>query len=448
MRKRLFLLISSAIIGVVGFAEDHLITNYGAKADTTVLSTEFIQQAIDACHAEGGGRVVVPAGNFKTGSLFLKSNVYLYLSPGAVLYGSKDKRDYKPVKPAFLSLRTWEPTIQLIYGENLCNSGICGKGTIDGQGEVFVKRKEKDEGLERPHLIRFVTSKNITVEDVTLRNSGCWMQHYLACDDLQLVDLRIYNRVTKNNDALDLDGCHNVTVRGLICDSDDDAITLKSTSPRLCENISISNCVISSHCNGIKLGTETNGGFRNIVIADCVVKPSDVKEPRIFGFPEGISGISIEMVDGGVLDGVVVSNIMIRGTRSPIFIRLGNRARAYAEGVPVAGVGVLRNVQISNVMALDAGEIGCSITGIPGHPVENITLRNIMMEFAGNPGEYVKEPEEKEASYPEATMFGALPSYGFFVRHARNVKMEGVELRTKESDPRPAMLFDDVENMP
>ncbi len=447
MRKKTLILMALATMSMGGFAENHVITTYGAQADTTVLSTGAIQQAIDACHAEGGGKVIVPAGKFKTGSLFLKSNVYLYLSPGAVLYGSKDKQDYIPVKPAFLSLRTWEATIQLIYGENLCNSGICGEGTIDGQGEVFVKRKEKDEGLERPHLIRFVTSKNITVKDVTLRNSGCWMQHYLACDDLQLSDLRIYNRATKNNDALDLDGCHNVTVHGLICDSDDDAITLKSTSPRMCENVSITNCVISSHCNGIKLGTETNGGFRNILIADCVVKPSNVAEPKIFGFRDGISGISIEMVDGGVLDGVVVSNIMIRGTRSPIFIRLGNRSRPYAEGIPVENVGVLKNVLISNVMALDAGEVGCSITGLAGHPVENITLRNITMDFAGNPDKIVAKPEEKEASYPEATMFGVLPAYGFFVRHARNVKFEGMELRTKNPDLRPAMLFEDVEDV-
>lgn len=131
-----------------------------------------------------------------------------------------------------------------------------------------------DEGITRPHLIRFICSRNITVKDITLKNSGCWMQHYLACDNVYLRGLKIFNRDNYNNDAVDLDGCHEVVVSDIISDTDDDGITLKSTSPRLCENIVINNCIVSSHCNAIKLGTETTGGFKNINISNCVVKPS------------------------------------------------------------------------------------------------------------------------------------------------------------------------------
>ena len=166
------------------------------------------------------------------------------------------------------------------------------------------------------------------MSDVTLRNSGCWMQHYLACDRVQISGIKVFNRNNYNNDALDLDGCHDVVVSDMLADSDDDGITLKSTSPRLCENITIQNCIVSSHCNAIKLGTETNGGFRNINISGCVVQPSADQRTQFFGdsLGRGTSAISLEIVDGGVLENVHVSNILVEGTESPIFIRLGNRA--------------------------------------------------------------------------------------------------------------------------
>ena len=158
------------------------------------------------------------------------------------------------------------------------------------------------------------------------------MQHYLACEDLKISGISVYNHSNYNNDGLDIDGCRNVTVDGVTVDSDDDGICLKSTSGKPSENISIANCVISSHCNGLKMGTESSGGFKNVTIANCVVTPSAVNDSTIYGFIEGISGISLEMVDGGILRGVNISNVQIDGTKSPLFIRLANRARPYSEG--------------------------------------------------------------------------------------------------------------------
>lgn len=135
------------------------------------------------------------------------------------------------------------------------------------------------------------------------------MQHYLACDRVKIHGITVINRNNYNNDALDLDGCHNVTVSDMIADSDDDGITLKSTSPRLCEDITISNCVVSSHCNAIKLGTETNGGFRNIIVRGVVVKPSADQSSRYFGLPTGHSAISLEIVDGGTMSNVDIADI-------------------------------------------------------------------------------------------------------------------------------------------
>ena len=448
---------------------DYNIVDYGAKADTTVLSTTALQRAIDECAAAGGGRVIVPAGNYKTGSIRLKSNVHLYLEHGATLYGSTDLKDYTPMKSDYVSLRTQTTTIQLIYADGVKNVVIDGYGTIDGRGRAFKKLTWNDEGITRPHLIRFIQSEDVTVRNVTLKNSGCWMQHYLACDRLQIEGIKVVNRNNYNNDALDIDGCHDVVVRGMIADSDDDGITLKSTSPRLCENIRITDCVISSHCNAVKLGTETNGGFRNINISGIVVNPSGNQEEKFFGQWIGTSAISLEIVDGGTMENVSVSDFTVEGTESPIFIRLGNRGRGYklrseqkalsgkgnddtiAELIPIDHVGCIDGIRINNIQVRNAGATGSSITGLPGHPVRNVWLSNITIRHKGG----VKTEDlklindtivyEKEKEYPEATMWGNLPAKGFFVRHARNIHFNNIDIKTEDTDVRPDFVNIDIE---
>ena len=446
--KRIFCLIQmQLLLSMAASAKDYNIVDFGAKNDTTVLSTLAIQQAIDQCSKDGGGRVVVPAGMFKTGTLVLKSHVDLHLEMGATLYGSTRLEDYTPLKPAYVSLRTQGETVQLIYADRASNISISGFGTIDGRGAAFKKLSWNDEGITRPHLLRFIECQDITVSDVTLRNSGCWMQHYLACDRLRITGIKIFNRNNYNNDALDLDGCHDVVVSDIIADSDDDGITLKSTSPRLCENIVIRNCIVSSHCNAIKLGTETNGGFRNINISDCVVHPSADQSSQFFGDPSkrGTSVISLEITDGGTLENVHVSNIVAEGTESPIFIRLGNRARGYAKDVPVSKIGTIRGVHLQNITVNGAGQTGCSITGLPDHLVENIWLTDITIHQQGGCGEVAVPEDEKEKDYPEATMWGVLPAKGFFVRHARQVTFHHINITTTLPDARPDFVQVDVE---
>ncbi len=495
MRKTLWMaaLILSMSAGKAE-ARDYNIVTYGAKADTTVLSTKALQQAIDDCAKAGGGRVVVPTGQYKIGSIVLKSDVHLYLEHGATLFGSTDLKDYQPMKSDYVSLRTQTSTIQLIYADKVRNVVIDGFGTIDGRGRAFKKLSWNDEGITRPHLLRFIQSEDVTVKDITLRNSGCWMQHYLACDRVRIDGIKVFNRNNYNNDALDIDGCHEVIVRGMIADSDDDGITLKSTSPRLCENIRISDCVISSHCNAVKLGTETNGGFRNINITGIVVKPSSDQSSQFFGAPSkiGTSALSLEIVDGGVMENVSASDFTVEGTESPIFIRLGNRGRGYqlkphpqtssipseapppvafpngegeaygglsgkgnddtiSELIPIDHIGSIDGIRIDNFMVMNAGSVGCSITGLVGHPVRNVWLSNISIHHQGG----VKADDlqairdsisnEKEKAYPEATMWGNLPAKGFYLRHTRNVHFDRIEVHTEEADARPVIVRCDTE---
>ena len=441
--KNIIIAMTLAAAALTAEARVYDIADYGAVSDTTRLSTTAVQKAIDSCNAAGGGTVSVPAGNYKIGSIVLRSNVTLNLENGATLYGSTDIADYQPMTTDYVSLRTNVPTIQLIYADNASNVAITGLGTIDGRGKAFPKLTWNDEGITRPHLLRLIRCSDVTVSGVTLKNSGCWMQHYLACDRVKILGITVINRNNYNNDALDLDGCHNVTVSDMIADSDDDGITLKSTSPRLCEDITISNCVVSSHCNAIKLGTETNGGFRNIIVRGVVVKPSADQSSRYFGLPTGHSAISLEIVDGGSMSNVDIADITITGTESPIFIRLADRRRPYAENVPIDKVGSISGIRLHDILIDGAGPTGCSITGIEGHPVTDVQISDVTMRHAGGQPVTAAPAAEKIAEYPEATMWGILPAKGFWLNHTRNVTFRNVNVITDAPDERPLFVATD-----
>jgi len=243
------------------------IRSFGAVGDGITLDTQALQAAIDTC-SRRGGTVIVPPGNFLTGSLRLRSNVDLYLAAGAVILGSTELKDYEEHTPAFQSYNDVFLKHSLFYAEQSDHITIRGEGTIDGQGSAFptTTTVRPDRYRNRPFILRFIQCRFVRIEDVTMKNSAMWMQHYLACDDLLIRGIRVYNHANKNNDMMDIDGCRNVVISDCIGDTDDDAITLKSTSPRITENVVITNCVLSSHCNALKCGTESTGGFRNITV--------------------------------------------------------------------------------------------------------------------------------------------------------------------------------------
>ena len=436
-----------AIQTILANAENINILGAGAKADGKTVCTEIIQNTIDKISENGGGSVIIPPGKFVTGSIVLKNGVTLDIQQGAILLGSKNLDDYLNIQPKYVALRTGQPTKQLIYAEDQRDIAIVGEGTIDGQGADFSWDLPNDDpGVTRPHLIQLINCKNVKIKDVNMRNSGGWMQHYLACENLQINGITVYNHCNKNNDGIDIDGCKNVVITNCIVDSDDDGICLKSTSPALCFDVVVSNCVVKSHCNALKLGTETTGGFKNISFSNCVVTPS-ADDDAIYGSRNGISAIAIEMVDGGILDGLNIDNITVSETGTPIFIRLGKRNRKYTQTAPEPGIGILRNVNISNVVATTSSKITSSITGIPGAFVENVSLNNILITNLSDGTEEDTKIEipEKEKSYPEAHMFGkVLPASGFFVRHVRNITFNNVQLFIKGDNVRPAFIFHDV----
>jgi parallel beta-helix repeat protein len=444
--SKYIILLAFQVLSFTATSLDINILKSGAKNNGTTLNTKIIQKAIDRCSAAGAGTIYFPAGNYLTGSIILKSNVTLSLGKGATLLGSTRLEDYLNIKPKFLALRTATATAQLIFAEGQENIAIIGEGTLDGQGKAFKKQGNNDEGIRRPHLLQIIDCRDVKIQGVTFRNSGAWMMHYLACDQLQITGIKVYNHANFNNDGIDIDGCHDVTVSDCIVDSDDDGICLKSTSPRSCKNVVITNCIVGSHCNALKMGTETTGGFQNITISNITVRPS-VDSTLFYGLIQGQSALSLEMVDGGLLEKVAISNITVSKTTVPIYIRLGNRARKYHESASQPGVGVLKQVSISNFIAQTSSKISSSITGIPGYPVEDIMLQNIQIinTSSGNQKDIEREVPELITGYPSAEKFGNLPAAGFYVRHARNIRFNNVQVFAEEDDVRPAYFMDDVQ---
>jgi len=421
-------------------AQSYDIREFGAKGDGQTLCTQAIQETVDQCAEKGGGTIYFPPGAWLTGTVYLESNIAIQLDSGCTVIGSKEKKDYGPIR----KLRgVKDETFSywgIFVGKGLKHVAIRGRGTIDGQGKNF-----KYKNGPRPKNLYFEGCSDVLIEGIRLKNAGSWMQHYRDCERLTIRDIAVFNHVSYNNDGLNIDSCRDVTLTGCVVDSDDDAIVIKSLSLLPCQNITIANCIISSHCNSLKMGTESGGGFQNITITNCtIVSPRYSKV--IYGKQRGLAGVALEIVDGGTLDRIAISNITIKGVTVPIFMRLGNRSRQYDKEKPKPGVGKFRNVIVSNVVATDCSEIGCSITGLPGHPIENVTLSNLNLGFdgGGKKEDASRDIPEKSASYPESTMFGTLPAYGFFCRHVKGLKFHNITLQTAEPDLRHAMVFDDV----
>ncbi len=407
------------------------VRDYGAKADGKTLCTKSIQRAIDECAGDGGGTVYLGQGVFLSGTIYMKSGVTLKLDVACTLLGSKNLKDYPETVPAFRSYTDNYTDKSLIYGEKLERIAITGNGIIDGQGRSF-----KGPYKVRPYIIRFIQCRNVTVKDVTIRNSPMWVQHYLACDDVHISGITVRSVVNANNDGIDIDSCHRVVISDCNIRSGDDAIVLKSTSARLCRNVVVGNCVLSSRCNALKMGTESNGGFENIVITGCSI------------YDTHLAGVALEIVDGGTMDGIVVSNITMNKIGAPIFLRLGNRARPFKKDMAKPGIGIMRNVTISNIEATGANATGCAISGLPEAKIENVTFSNIRLSFAGGgtKADAGQAVPENPRGYPEYSMFGRLPAYGFYCRHVKGLKLLNVQLQLAKSDQRHGIVFEDVED--
>lgn len=408
------------------------VKDFGASGAGRAVETKALQSAIDAAGSAGGGTVLFPAGTYLTGTLLMQSHVSLHLEGGAVLLGSTNLADYPPMRPKLRCSVDREVDKSIIYGEGLENISLAGRGRINGQGATF---KEGDR--TRPFLIRLVECRDVLVSGLTLLDSPMWVQQYLACDNLVIRGLTVHSRCNHNNDGIDIDSCQKVFISDCEIYSEDDAVCLKSSIERPCRDITITNCVVSSLCNGFKMGTGSVGGFQNVAINSSTV------------YDTTLSGIALEIVDGGLMENVMISNIAMRNVRSAIFLRLGNRAAPAYEGAPKPGLGSMRNITISNIQATGADKVGCAISGLPERSIENVSLDNIRFRFegGGNFTDAARNPTERPEAYPEYNMFGVLPGYAFYCRHVKNLRFVNTQVALEHEDLRPALVCDDVDDV-
>jgi hypothetical protein len=438
--------------------KNFVVTAFGAQGDGKTLNTAFIQHAIDQAAAGGGGKVVVPPGSFVTGTLHLKTGVELHLEKGATLLGSTSRLDYGKANATALIIATGQQQIS-----------ITGKGEIDGRGREVVKDlfrllnqgvlqdaqwKIKRPGENnRPRMIALIDCQDVKVKGVTMRNSAGWVQDYVRCNNVIIDSVTVVSTEYWNNDGIDIVNSKNVSITHCNVDAADDAICLKSEGgPGWCENIYVSDCKLRSSASAFKLGTGSRGGFRNIVVRNLEI------------FDTYRSAIALEAVDGGFLENVDIRQVKATNTGNAVFIRLGHRNTDSAYSC-------IKNIHIADVQVqvpAHKPDIGypvegptqkyphnvfpASITGLPGHEVEDVTLENIIVTYEGGGSrdnacfgwDSLQRVTENAAGYPEFSMFGELPCWGLYVRHVKGLTLKNVQLNLQQADYRPACIFDDV----
>jgi polygalacturonase len=420
------------------------VEDFGAVADGKTMNTHAIQKAIDKCTEEGGGQVLFSKGDYVTGTVVLKSNVMLKIDKGARIIGSIDISDYPHKIETFKSIMSerYEFKQSLIFAEKQENVGICGEGEIYFRGEIehFPGPETILKIVDRPLGIRMIQCNNVVVKDILLHNSAAWMQNYLYCENLIFDDIEVINLANYNNDGLDIDGCRNVIVRKCNIISGDDAMCFKGASSRITENILIENCTFLTNCNGLKIGTDTQGSFRKMIARKLVLGTVPDTLYSIKGH-EASTGITLVTVDGGNVEDIYITDISINRARCPVFLRIGNRGRVM-NGVAKPSPGQLKNIVINGVNGEHNFTQGSFISGITGHEIEDIIIRNmhITMTGGGTPEMAQSPVVEDEGGYPDAHEFSinGLPSYGFYIRHAENILLENVQISPQEKDARPA----------
>ncbi|WP_372794529.1 glycoside hydrolase family 28 protein [Pontiella sp.] len=435
------------------------VTDFGAVGDGETLNTQALQAAIDACTQAGGGTVRVPAGEYVSGTLWLKSDVTLSLDHGAYILGSQNHSDY-PIDDLRPSREGNSECF--LYAEDAVNIRLEGLGVIDSRGkpEFFPKKAGPGGKDNRPRLIRFENCRNVTFSGLTYKNPAFWGIHLVECKDVHIARVKIRMQDNhSNNDGFDIDGCENVLIENCDIMAGDDSICLKS-SKYPCRNIVVRNCVVSSHTAAFKCGTSSSGGFIDIDVSNCY----------FYDCPMG--GIKLQIVDGGRMENVNISRIVMDNVGSPLFVRLGNRGRVYGANTYTgtallnpnesegASVGSVKGIHIRDVVAnvtiqprektrpdrefATAGPV--MISGIPGHYVEDVVLENFKVSYPGNGTEKdaKRKVVEDETRYPEQYFFGILPAWGAYIRHAENIEFKNVDLSVREPDARERIVLDDV----
>lgn len=438
----------------------HNVRSYGAKGDSTQIDSPSINLAIEAAAADGGGTIYLPAGKYLCYTIRLQSNITIYLENGATIiaafpsstqgYDEAEPNENNPYQDFGHS--HWHNS--LMWADGCSNITICGSGTINGAGLTREESRLKGVGNK---AISLRECKNVLIRDIKMLRCGHFAVLATGVDNLTITNLL----VDTNRDGFDIDCCRNVRISHCSVNSPwDDAIVVKSSYGlkyfRDSENITINNCYVSGfnigsamdatwqtdepqapdhggNCGRIKIGTESSGGFKNIIISDCIF--------------DHCRGLALETVDGGVMEDVIVSNIVMRDiVNSPIFLRLGARCRSPKGTL----VGAMRRISINNISVQNAkSEYSCILSGIPSYSIEDVSISNVNIAFQGGytAADATVVPPENESVYPEPWMFGRIPASGFYIRHVNNILLNNIRFQFKNTDERPLFGGYNVNNI-
>lgn len=465
MRKNLLfiLLILSCLSAIADNLNDYNIRSFGAVGDGKNLDSPAINTAIESAFANGGGKIIVPAGIYLCGSIHLKSNIELHLLPGAVIKAAPASMKVYDESESFGGFPEYQDGghtyfhNSLIWAEGQDNISITGRGMIDGEG--LTKKDTENAGNVQggsigtgDKAIALKLCTNVLIRDITIFRGGHFAIIITGCEKGTIDNVTI----DTNRDGIDIDCCKYLTVTNTKVNTpNDDGIVLKSSyalkKPVPCENILINNCIVTGYklgtfldgtyipekvnwvCGRIKLGTESNGGYRNIAISNCTMMYS--------------SGLAFEEVDQGRMENIAVSNITMNHVHHyPIYITTGCRNRGPKEVTSPSYGG---DIMISNVIADDADSLaGIIVTGMKEEPLRNIRLHNIQIRYRGGGTSDLskKEYREQGTNYPEPRWAGPTPAYGLYARHVDGLTVRGLYLETIRPDYRHVVILDDVKN--
>ncbi len=400
------------------------VLDYGAVGDGQTLDTRAIQAAIQACHQAGGGTVYVPAGNYLTGSLFMRSHVTLHLESGATLLGSQNPADYPIVDDRWegADQKTFAP---LIAGSNLANIAIVGRGTIDGRGAPWWKlHAEKRLAYPRPRLISFTHCTNVLIENITATNSPSWTINPIHCENVTVDKVTIINPPdSPNTDGINPDSCRNVRIANCYVSVGDDCITLKSGTEdngrahlAPCENITITNCVMAHGHGGVVIGSEMSGSVKNVVITNCIFTGTD----------RGIR-IKSRRGRGGTVQDIRVTNIIMTDVLCPFTMNLYYACGVWGDklvsdkrpGLVTDGTPRFRHIHLSHVTAHGAKLAAAFLYGLPEMPVEDVSLSDISIAMS---------PDAKAGQPEMADDIELMQRAGFFIRNVRGLRLDNVEV--------------------
>jgi hypothetical protein len=442
----LLALSSVAILHADSGAAEFNVKDYGARGVKAENARSAIQKAVDACAQAGGGTVYLPAGDYTSGTIHLRSHVRFFLDSGATLYASKDAAEFDAPS--------------LIYAKDVDNITIDGRGTIDGQAEYVWRLTDHDDAYIRdnqllakamgvplmrsfpkgdaehgffPRMIHLVRCKDVRIAGISILHSPSWNINPYACERMVIDGIYIYSspRDAVWADGIDPDGCKDLRIMNSTIETGDDALVFYSSDgwgPALpCENITVTNCRLTSASTALKFCDGIQNCVRNVTIDNCVITGAN-------------RGIAFMEFSGGYVENVVLSNLVVNtqrfdwfwwGNGDPIYFSIRRNPEEEDSRPGTRPAGSIRNVIIRNVIA--HGQGSCMISGHHDSWLENISLENVKLFISTDP----------KAAYDRSV-------HAMDFHYARNLKVRDVEViweKPESAKWQSALHFHDVSGL-